>query len=291
MKKRTREGIAGISFVLPAFILLFTFIIVPIIQAVYFSFTEHDGFHEPVWIGLKNFIEMTKDKGVTEGLKNTIKYVIITAPITIFLSLVLAALVAHNFQSRFGNFVRSTLFVPVVCSGTIIASVWSVMFATRSDAVVNAFLTMLHLPTQDWLGQMDTAFMATAFVQIWKGVGYYFVIFYAGIMDIPRSLYEAATVDGATGIQKFFHITIPNLKSVTATVISLCTISVFKIFDIIYVMTKGGPAYATTTLVHRVRAEAFEQWDFGYASAIAVTLLAIILVVTLIENKFLKRED
>lgn len=159
------------------------------------------------------------------------------------------------------------------------------------DAVVNAVLSWFGIDPVQWLGDPSTAFAAVAFVTIWKGIGYYLVIFYVAIMDVPNSHLEAADLDGASKLQQFFHIILPAVKPVTYTVITLNTINSFGIFDICYAMTAGGPGYATTTLLHRIYVEGFRSYKFGYASAIAMIMLVLVLVLTLVEKRVFDRDD
>ena len=289
-KRRRRENIAGYSFILPALTCLITFTFVPMVLSLYYGLTDYNGAKGPFFVGLRNFRLLFKDPAVIAAIKNTLLYVVISVPVQTVISLVLAAILAAHFQNRFGNFVRSTLFVPVVCSASVVATVWYIMFTNDPDGPVNVFTSLFGFPARNWLGKMGTAFLAITFVNIWKGVGYYLVIFYAGIMDVPRTLFEAAEVDGATKFQQFLHITLPSLKPITYLVVTLCSISSFKIFDISFTMTAGGPGYATTTLVHRIYIEAFKNYKFGYASAVAMVMLVIIVILTILERRAFREQ-
>ena len=292
MNKRTlRNNLSGVAFVTPSLICLIVFMIVPICKGLYFAFTEYNGNIGPNWVGLKNFAKALEDVGVRAALWNTVKFVLLSVPITTGVSLALASLIAMNFRNRFGALTRSILFIPVVCSNAIVASIWYNMFNGSPDAVVNAVLSWFGIDPVQWLGNPSTAFAAVAFVTIWKGIGYYLVIFYAAIMDVPNSHLEAADLDGASKLQQFFHIILPAVKPVTYTVITLNTINSFGIFDICYAMTAGGPGYATTTLLHRIYVEGFRSYKFGYASAIAMIMLVLVLVLTLVEKRVFDRDD
>ena len=283
MNKRTlRSNLSGMAFVTPSFLCLIVFMIVPICKGLYFAFTEYNGNIGPNWVGLKNFAKALEDVGVRAALWNTVKFVLLSVPITTGVSLALASLIAMNFRNRFGALTRSILFIPVVCSNAIVASIWYNMLNGSPDAVVNAVLSWFGIDPVQWLGNPSTAFAAVAFVTIWKGIGYYLVIFYAAIMDVPNSHLEAADLDGATKLA---------VKPVTYTVITLNTINSFGIFDICYAMTAGGPGYATTTLLHRIYVEGFRSYKFGYASAIAMIMLVLVLVLTLVEKRVFDRDD
>ena len=172
-KRRRRENIAGYSFILPALTCLITFTFVPMVLSLYYGLTDYNGAKGPFFVGLRNFRLLFKDPAVIAAIKNTLLYVVISVPVQTVISLVLAAILAAHFQNRFGNFVRSTLFVPVVCSASVVATVWYIMFTNDPDGPVNVFTSMFGFPARNWLGKMGTAFLAITFVNIWKGVGYY----------------------------------------------------------------------------------------------------------------------
>lgn len=280
-----RNNVSGYCFALPSIICLMTFVIVPIIMAVYYSFTTMDGAFIPVWSGLKNYKTLFADPQMKTAIKNSLLYVVIAVPAQTIISLILSVILAQNFQNRFGEMVRSTLFVPVVCSATLVATVWYYMFSKDPSGLVNLVCSFFGAEPKDWLGKGETAFFVICFVNIWKSIGYYLVIFYAGVMDIPKNLYEAAELDGASKIQQFIHIILPNLKSVTAMVVTLCTINSFQVFEITYMMTNGGPGFSTTSLIHQIYMQGFRYWKFGYASAAAMIMLVLILVITFVERK------
>lgn len=290
-KRKLRNNITGMAFVLPSLLCLIIFMILPIGKGLYFAFTQYNGNIGPNWIGLDNFKKAFEDVGVRYALKNTVKFVCLSVPITTGVALILASLIAMNFKGRFNTFSRAALFVPVVASNAIVASIWYTMFNGDANAIVNTVISWIGIDPVQWLGQSNTAFAAVTFVTIWKGIGYYMVIFYAAIMDVPKTNLEAAELDGANKIQQFFHIVLPAVKPVTYTIITLNTIASFGIFDICYAMTAGGPGYATTTLLHRIYVEGFRSYKFGYASAIAMIMLVLVLIITLVEKRVFDKED
>ena len=292
MNKRTlRNNISGMAFVLPSLACLAIFMILPICKGLYFAFTRYNGNIGPDWTGLQNFKTVLNDTGVKYALWNTVKFVLLSVPITTSVSLVLAALIAMNFRGRFGAFTRACLFIPVVTSNAIVASIWYTMFNGDPNAVVNSIISWFGIAPKQWLGHSATAFGAVTFVTIWKGIGYYMVIFYAALMDVPKSNMEAAELDGANKVQQFFHIMLPAVRPVTYTVITLNTIASFGIFDIVYTMTAGGPGFATTTLLQQIYNEGFRNYKFGYASAIAFIMLVLVLILTLVERKVFDKDD
>ncbi len=289
-KKKCLNNLTGYGFITPSLILLTVFVIVPILMSFYLSMTKYNGFQSPQWIGLQNFENALSDTGVRAALKNTFVFVLVSVPLQLGLSLLIAAVLAAKFRNRFGAFVRSAMFIPVLCSATLIGAIFSFLFAPNADAFFNSILCALGFEKVNWLGSPKTALGTIVFVNTWKSVGYYLVIFYAGIMDIPNDLYEASAIDGASSIRQFFHITIPNLRTILIMMIIVCTIWSFQIFDLAYVMTEGGPGYATTSLVYQIYMQVFRGQNFGYGSAIAVILFVFILVINLIQRLVLREE-
>ena len=221
---------------------------------------------------------------MTESFRNTLVFTVVSVPIQTGLSLGIAALLASRYRSKFGEFVRGALFIPVLCSATLVGSVFFYVFAATGDSVANTVLSWFSLAKVNWLGSTDTALWVVIFVSIWKSVGYFIVILYAGIMDIPASLYEVSQIDGASKWEQFIYITIPNLRNVLYMVVTISIIWSLQFFDITYAMTKGGPGYATSSLVYVVYKEGFSYFNMGYASAIAILLAILIVIFTAIQR-------
>ena len=287
-KKKIKENVVGYSFILPATIILFAFVILPIFISVGLSFMKFNGFNTPSFIGFKNYIDMFKDPDFVQSMKNTFIFVLLTVPLQTVLSLTFAAIIAENFKNPFGEFIRGTMFIPVLCSASIAGTLFYYLFASDAEAAVNSFLAIFGIAKQNWLGQKSTALLVVALTSIWKDVGYYLVIFYASIMDVPVSLYEAAKVDGASAWQRFFYVTLPSIKPVLFLVITLSTIWGFQVFDITYTMTRGGPGNATLSPVLIVYETAFSTRKMGYACAVACILAICIFIITIIQRKAFK---
>ena len=220
------------------------------------------------------------------SLKNTVVFTVITVPLQTAGSLVLAAVIAELFHNKFGNFVKSSLFVPVIASAILVGTLWFTLLSPRG--VVNSIIHAFGLPSVNWLGGKLTSMLSVCIVSVWKNVGYFLVIYFAGIMDIPRSLYEAAEVDGANAFQRFFKITLPGLSSVTFLVVTLGTIWSFQVFDLVYTMTGGGPGTSTVTLVLTTYNAAFKEYNMGYASAVAMLMFVFVLAVSGLQKLLLK---
>lgn len=283
MKRETKWGAIFLS---PSFILLIVFSLLPIAASLYLSFTDYNVLSAPEWSGLENYKRMLSDPYVRASLKNTLIYTVITVPIQTAVSLALAAVIAEFFRNRFGNFVKSALFVPVIASAALVGVVWSMLLSSRGP--VNELLNFFGIDSVNWLTGKLRPLLVVSFVNIWKDTGYFMVIFYAGILNIPRNLYEAAQVDGAGSMQCFWHITLPNLKGITYLVVTLGTIWTFQTFDLVQVMTGGGPGTSTMTLVLTIYRAAFKEYRMGYASAIAVLLLVFVLLLSLLQKLLLK---
>ena len=204
----------------------------------------------------------------------------------LWIVLVLAAVIAELFHNKFGNFVKSSLFVPVIASAILVGTLWFTLLSPRG--VVNSIIHAFGLPSVNWLGGKLTSMLSVCIVSVWKNVGYFLVIYFAGIMDIPRSLYEAAEVDGANAFQRFFKITLPGLSSVTFLVVTLGTIWSFQVFDLVYTMTGGGPGTSTVTLVLTTYNAAFKEYNMGYASAVAMLMFVFVLAVSGLQKLLLK---
>ena len=288
MNSKTREAIQGYIYILPSFILIMIFSIIPIFMTFFFSFTKYNVLQPPTLVGLDNYVRMLKDPFVRASLKNTFIFTLVVVPVQTMVSMGIAALIAEKFRNRFGNFVKSSLFIPVISSTMLVGTLWTFLLATDNGAV-NNILGLVNIDKVNWLGTQTTALLSICIVSIWKNVGYFLVIFYAGIMDIPTMLYESSEVDGANKLQQFVYITLPILKPITFLVVTLGTIWSFQVFDLVYAMTGGGPGRSTVTLVLTIYNTAFKEFSMGYASAIAMLLLVFILLISAIQ-KFLFRE-
>ena len=286
MKKNSRSDLwFCLLYILPSFILLMTFSIIPILMNVFLSFTSYNVIQRPqlVWFG--NYLRMLKDPYISASFKNTVLFTLIIVPCQTVISLLLAAIIAANFKKTFGNFVRSALFIPVIASSVLVGTLWSLLLSSYGP--INELLKILGLPAVNWFGGKISSIIGVSAATVWKHIGYFLVIFYAGILDIPASLYEAAKVDGANPIQTFFNITLPGLSKITYLIITLGTIWSFQIFDMVYTMTGGGPGLSTVTLVLTIYNTAFKEYNMGYASAIALLMFILVVIIQAVQKKLL----
>lgn len=290
MDRKKKEALQGIIYILPSFILIACFRVLPIFMSGYFSFTNYNVMNDPTFAGLENYTKIFKDAYVADAIKNTLAYVVITVPVQTILSLVFAAFLAYKMQNKAGGFLRSIMFIPVIASAVTAGTIWRIILNT-DGGILNNLLGAFNISPVNWLGSTQTSLISICIVAIWKNVGYFLVIYYAGIMGISKDLYEAARVDGATNIQQFFKITMPMLKPITYLVVTLGIIWSFQVFDLSYQMTGGGPGRSTVTIVMAIYNAAFKQYKMGYACAMAMVLLVIVLVINGLENLLFKEKE
>ncbi|MBP3816787.1 MAG: sugar ABC transporter permease [Butyrivibrio sp.] len=288
MKKRQRRrNLVAYSFIAPNFLGFAIFTLGPIVLALLMSFAEWDGSNEMKFIGLSNFVEIFKDERFLASLKNTIVYSVFTVPITLVIALGLAILLNQKIKGR--NFFRTVTFFPYVASLVAVAAVWNMLFTPAKGGIVNQFLmNVLHVAPLKWAASSSTVMLTIIMFSVWKNMGYYMVIYLAGLQGISEDLYEAASLDGANSWQKFRHITVPQLKPTTFFVTIMLTINCFKVYDIVYMLAGGSNGVVNKSamvLVYYIYEEAFRNWKLGKASASALVLFAIVLVVTLIQFK------
>ena len=285
LKKSTRDSLIAYSFIAPNFIGFCVFTLVPMVFAIALAFCAWDGRHAIEFVGLKNFVKLfTIDKIFQAALKNTIVYVIGTVPLTLACSLAMAVLLNQNVKLR--NFFRTVAFFPYVASLVAVAAVWNMIFNPSMgpiNMILNQFFGVAVENLPRWAAGKDTAMITVILFSVWKNMGYYMVIYLAALQGVPRELYEAATVDGANKWQQFRNVTLPQIKPTTFFCTIMLVIGSFKIYDTVAIMTNGGPGRATKMLVTYIYDVAFNNIKYGQASAIAMVLLVIVLIVTIIQ--------
>ncbi len=287
LSMRHREWVSGYLFLVPNFLGFFFFMLVPIIMGFVISFTNYDGFRQFDFVGLDNYKYMFQDEYFNVSLKNNILFTFVTVPTTIVLATLLA--VGINAVGRGSTLLRTMFFFPYISSMVAVGIVWSILF-NPSHGPINALLIDLGINNPPrWLASTDTALWTVMIVTIWKQAGYFMIILLAGLKNIPEHLYEAANIDGANCFVKFFKITLPMLSPITFMVTVLSVIQSFQVFDLINIMTKGGPGRATNVIVYRIYQEGFMYMRYGYASAMAYFLFFIILIFTLVQFKGQKK--
>ncbi|MBS4213002.1 carbohydrate ABC transporter permease [Neobacillus rhizophilus] len=276
-----RNRITAYTFLLPNIIGFLVFIFVPVIASFCMSFTSWNGFGNIEFIGLDNYKQLLKDTNFKISFINSILFMLISVPITLLISVLIA--IALNRGIRFVKVFRTAVFLPYVTATIAVAAVWQLIF-NPSMGPINGTLMKLGIDSPPgWLSSPSWALISVSIVYIWHSVGYYMILFLAGLQNIPDYLYEAAELDGAGPITKFFHITLPSLSPVLFFTTIIGVINSFKVFDLIYVLTGGGPGRSTHVLVYDIYNTAFKQFEYGYASAMAYVLFLVILIISIIQ--------
>lgn len=281
-KRKIRNNMTGYAFILPNLIGYTVFVFIPVVFSFVLSVMNWDGSQRPMqFVGLENFADIFGDRIFRGALLHTISYALMTVLPTLVLALLLAVLL--NSKLRWVAIFRTAFYFPYIASIVAVGAVWNMLFQPDMGPIneILRFLGMENSPR--WVVDKDWAMVSVSIVSIWKYMGYYMIVYLAALQGISNSLYEAASIDGAKGWQKLWYITVPMLTPTTFFVLIMLTIQCFKVFDLVYVMTGGGPGNATKTLVNYIYEKAFTSWEFGPASAAAIILFAIVLVITLIQ--------
>jgi putative chitobiose transport system permease protein len=268
-------------FLLPALIILGIAVFYPAFQAFSLSFTQYDLdlTQAPQWVGLKNFQRLAQDQVFWQTLTNNFCYLIGVVPILVMAPLALAILV--NQKLRGMAFFRMAYYTPVIISMVVAGIAWKALYA--NDGILNQLLKMIGFSEGiPWLTSPQLALWSVMVVTIWKGLGYYMVIYLAGLQGIPAELYEAAAIDGSDGWQKHWDITLPLMRPYLLLVAVISSISAMKVFEEVYIMTQGGPLNHSKTVVYYVYERAFQDLEINYASAIGLVLFIFILILSLI---------
>ncbi|MDD3334799.1 MAG: sugar ABC transporter permease [Eubacteriales bacterium] len=296
-KQEKRNTLVAYSFLAPNFIGFIIFTMIPVVFSIVLSFLNWSGGSNITWAGLDNFAYIFKDFSFSKSnlgiaLKNTVFYTVATVPLTIAFALGLALVL--NKAVKGANFFRSVFFFPYVASLVAICVCWNFLLMKTGpiNQILNAFGANM---TKSWTSSRDLAIWAIIIVSVWRNAGYYMVMYLAGLQGVPGELYEAATMDGANGWQKFWKITMPMLTPTTFFVSIMMIISCFKIYDVVAIMTQGGPGRATKMLVTYIFELSFggemisTTAQYGVASAVSMVLLAIVLTVTFIQFRAEKK--
>ncbi|HUN34714.1 MAG TPA: sugar ABC transporter permease [Trebonia sp.] len=284
---RRRRLLVAYTFMLPSLVVMALFMFYPLISAAWLSLTNYSFFGSSQFIGLANYTHLLHDPQFWSDLGNTAYYAAVTTPVSIVAALGLALLLNRRHLPARG-ILRAAIFLPAVVSLAVAAIPFRLMF-TPSIGLVIYWLGALGIHTSDWLNSTTLAMPAVIIVGIWKNVGFYMVIYIAGLQTIPPEFYEAARIDGASGWQRFRQITLPLLNNTTMFVTIIALIASFQAFDQIFVMTQGGPAFSTETLVMLIYRQGFQNFSMGYASAIGYVLVLIILLFSLLQMRFFNR--
>lgn len=278
-------------FLLPALLILGLTVFLPAMQAFYLSFTryEYDLTQAPQWIGLANFRRLFSDRVFWQTLQNTIFYLIGVVPVLVIAPLAIAILV--NQKLRGMHWFRAAFYTPVIVSMVVAGIAWRWLYAENgllNQLIKNIFSVKEGIP---WLTSPRFALFSVMAVTIWKGLGYYMVIYLAGLQSIPVDLYEAAAIDGSDGISKHWDITVPLMKPYLVLVAVISAISSTKVFEEIFIMTQGGPRNSSKTIVYYLYEQAFQNLEISYACTIGLVLFLVILGLSILNLKLSAGRD
>ena len=280
MSNRTREAIAGYLFLGPDALGLLVFVGAPMALSLSLGFFSVSGFGDYAFVGLDNYRRMIGDPLFWRCIEVTVAYTLMLVPALYVCGLGLALLIQAN--TRFNGFVRSFLFMPQTVSLVVVALVWQVLLVDKIG-LLNRFTSAIGLGAYSWLGDPRFALISVVVVSVWFLMGFYMLIFLGGLQDIPKEYYEAARIDGAGRIASFYLITLPLLRPTSFFVLLVSTVAAVcgsQTFDLVYVMTRGGPANSTALAIFYVYQQAFLFNEYGYAAAMASVLVVVLMLIT-----------
>ncbi|WP_456290107.1 sugar ABC transporter permease [Paenibacillus sp. AK002] len=288
---KRKEALIGWLFLAPEIVGMLLLNVFALGFSLYLSLSDWDmlsGVQGIEFTGFDNYIKMFHDPTIIQAIKNNLIYMVLTVPVPIAIALVLSVLI-HN-SVFFKSYFKVAFFIPYISSIIAVAAVWSALFHP-SLGPINQFLMDLGISNPPkWLVDPKTSLLAISIISSWAGLGYTIIIYMAGLTNISNEIYEAADIDGASAIKKFFAITVPMLRPTTFFLLITMLIGSFKVFDIIAFLTEGGPNNSSTVLVFRIYEEGFQYYNMGYASAISWLLFAIIGLITALTWKMRNEE-
>jgi len=283
----SRRARTAWAFLAPALIVIAVFVVWPMAKALWTSFTDAGLIRGGSWVGLDNYTSLPSDQRFTNALRNTVIYAIVTTPVSVVIALGLALALNRRLPAR-GLF-RAAVFLPFVASLSILAIAWSFMLDPRIG-MLSAWLGKVGIDLGNGVNDPDLALPAVMFVGIWRNVGFFMVMFLAGLQSIPRELNEAATIDGTGAWTRFRYITVPLLSNTTMFVVVIAAIFSFQAFDQIFTMTGGGPFFRSETLVLLIYSRGFTNLDMGSATAMSWVLVAIVMVISVLQLGYFNRK-
>ncbi len=280
-----RTAISAVIMLLPIILFFIFLVYYPIIWSFWLSLNQYNIFaHESTFIGMDNFIRLFKDPVFLDSFGHTAFYAFFYVLFAVSISLVLAVLLERITSNRMKSIYKFIYFIPVVSPLVVVSVLWLWLYEPQIG-LLNYMLSWFGIARQSWLLNPNLALPSIIAMSVWKALGYNLIIFVAGLKGIPIQYYEAATVDGASGFQQFWRITLPLLKPITTFVTVMSVIGSFQVFTQVWIMTQGGPVQSTTTVVYNIYENGFRYFQMGYASAMSVVLFVVILFFTFIQLK------
>ena len=281
---RRREAIVAYALLSPAIILFLVFIAGPLVGAIVLSFYEWDLLTDAKFVGLDNYRKLLTDETALKAVRNTFVFAFWSLVTHIGLGLLLALMVQRTIPGVLKYLFRTAIFFPVIMSWASVSLIW-LFILDPNYGFINYYLDKLGIPTKSWLLMPDTAMPAIIIVDWWKTIGFTFILLLAGLQGVPAHLHEAAKIDGAGAMRRFWDITLPMLSPTLFLTAILTFIGAFQIFEPMYIMTGGGPLDATVSIVMEIYETGFKRFEMGYASAMAIGVFVVILIVTLIQMR------
>lgn len=280
---------ARFLYLLPMVVLVCTFLLYPALDTTWLSFTNSNGLNTPSFIGVQNYTQLFTDPAFSTSFTNTLLWVIGVLVLQVGFGLLMALALS---DIRGGNTLKTLFYLPSTISASATAVIWYFMF-DPNQGVINTTLRLIHLGglTTDWLANPPITTWAMIVAATWQGLGPNMLLFLVGLQNIPREPIEAAMLDGASGVRLFWHITLPLLRPMLTVVVGIALINSFKVFDLIWVMTQGGPYRSTETLAVTMYREAFVSFQIGYGASVAVVLTVIVLALSIFYLRTMFRKD
>ena len=285
--KQLKKDLQYEALLLPAFILYLVFVIIPFIVTFFFSITNYNKYHINNYhiVGLKNYLQILDIPMLKVALVNSLKYALLMTFFQSLIAIPLSSLL--NRKMKLSNFYRAAFFLPAMFSPLVMGFLWQVMLGPKETGLVNQFLIFLHLPTGDFLSA-KSGMNSVIFTQVWQWVGWAVVIYLANMKNISEDMLESARIDGASGLQVFFRITLPLLQPAVTVVFVSSLVGGLKVYDIIQAMTKGGPGYSTETILTAMIKIGFTQGNYALSAAFGVVFFVLVMIVTMLLLKVLK---
>jgi multiple sugar transport system permease protein len=285
--RKVRESAFWYLLLSPSLLIIFGFSIVPMLWSIYYSFTKGGMLGKHTFVGVDNYVKAFQHPIFLQTLRNTFQYALMTVPTVIILALIVSIII---FQlPRMQGFFRGTVYFPLITPVVIAANIWAYI-VNRDFGPLNEILSWVGVQRIDWLGDPFWAIPGIVMMEIWRGFGFYVIILFAALQSIPKDLYEAARIDGAQSMRIIWSITIPLLRPALGFCFIMATIFNFQLFDAVYVLTEGGPAWKTATVSWYVYRQAFESDNVGFASTMGVVLLVIIMTLSLVQLRFFRSD-
>lgn len=288
MKAGYREALWGFLFILPTYLGFAIFVLGPVVAVAGMSFTNFDVLGGSTFTGLTNYSRLLSDERLRTVYGNTFVFTIFAVFFNVSIGLALAVLLNRRLPQLVRNFFRSIYFFPLLIAHTYVAVIWQFLYQ-RDTGVINYYLSLLGIGPVSWLGSATWVLPSVIIMDVWKNTGFAMIIFLAGLQSIPKDYYEAARLDGAGALQLFLRITFPLLTPTIFFVLVIFMIGAIQVFDTIIVLTGGGPGDASKSVVIYIYEQAFQNFDLGYASTVAMTLFVVILTLTLLQFWFGRR--